>query len=215
MSIFLVSLTLYCGSESAAKPGGPESRTQDQATPEEAPDSNEIHIQSIRSIYGEAMNLKLQSRESDCDEDPLNVVVQIRANDPAGNKILWIRRSAGYDHGVASYETLIHNKEVVFVMKDMRIWNFDPDNPPEDNGISHTVDRAEQHRYYYLDGSLVRSLYKEATAHSIKKESLDRKLQDTPNKKHPAPNAGEALEMARALLSRFEAGGLKADWCDL
>ncbi|MCB1137466.1 MAG: hypothetical protein KDK23_01875 [Leptospiraceae bacterium] len=212
---FAVLLTLYCGDESAARPTDPGSEKAERGTAEVAPDATEIHIQSIRNVYADAMKSKLQSRESECDEDPLNVVIQIRTTDPSGNKILWIRRTSGYDHGAASYEALIHNKKVVFVMKEMRTWNFDPENPPEDNGISHTVDRAEQHRYYFLDGSLVRSLYKEATSHSIKKESLDAKLQDAPNKKHPAPNAGEALEMARALLERFETGGLKADWCSL
>lgn len=205
---------LSCGKDSQAQPS--EQQKETLAAPAsrdaEAPDSNEIHLQNIRQMYGKAMQMKKQSREMDCNEEPLTLIVDVRK---AGGDILWIRKASGYDHGVASYEALYHKKEVLFVMKELRTWNFDPENPPEDDGTSHTVDRGEQHRYYFLDGTLVRSLYKEASAHSSRKESLDAQLQNAANKAHPSPDAGVALEMARRMLSLFESGGLKADWCSI
>ncbi len=186
--------------------------SETQTDSEDAPDSTELHIQSIRNLYGEAMSVSKSSFERNCDDGALVVVVDTRK---MNGKLVWIRHTAGYDHGSVSHEALISENRVVFVMKEERRWNFDPDQPPSDSGESYTIDQGEQHRYYFMDDQLIRSLFKSAEARSSKSESLDKKLQEAPNRKHPAPDAGQALQKAKSIVSGFQDSGPNAYWCSL
>lgn len=219
MNLFRLSLTfllLFCLScEKQPEPGAPGQTEQslDNANRDstDSPDSTELHIQSIRNDYKAAMALPLKSYERNCDDGALVTTVDVRWKD---GKVVWIRYSAGYDHGVQSHEALLSNEEIVFIMKEERTWNFDPEVPPSDSGESHTVDQATQNRYYYMDGSMIRALYKSVTARSIQKESLEDKLREAKNLEHPTPDAGEAIQKVRSILSSFESTGGKSAWCE-
>ena len=214
VAILLAGLLVCCGKpEQDNGPNTMQDAGQDRADRSESgepADSADKHIQSIRTLYAEAMKIKATSFEKNCDDGALTVVVDVRSSD---GKLLWIRHTGGYDHGSVSYEALLSDAEVVFIMKETRTWNFDPDQPPTDDGTSHTIDRAEQHRYYYLDGALVKTLFKSVEARSAKNESLEKMLSAAPNKKHPTPDAGAALEKANEIVASYKTSGKNAAWC--
>ncbi|MCB1304159.1 MAG: hypothetical protein KDK37_07775 [Leptospiraceae bacterium] len=189
---------------------GPEAKPSSNA--EEAPDATEVHIQSVRRVYGEAMKAPLSKIEFECEEEPYLGEIQMRKKD---GKLIWISYSGGYEHGATTYEALIDNGEVIFAMKEESSWNFDIDHPAGDDGVGFTVDSAVQDRYYFMDGEVLRALRKEAEAKSFKKETLDKKLNAAPNRPNPSPEGPEVLSKVNALLRALKENNLKSTYCGL
>ncbi|HBS07154.1 MAG TPA: hypothetical protein DEA96_19430 [Leptospiraceae bacterium] len=210
--LIILFLTFACDTQKSNP--GTETDSMDRSELEtdstDAPDSTTLHIQSIRNLYAEAMKVPKTSFEKNCGDGALVSIVDVREKD---GKLLWIRHTGGYDHGSVSHEVLLSGSEVVFVMKEERTWNFDPDHPPTDTGESQTIDEAKQNRYYFMDGELIRALFKSVVARSVKGESLEKKLQAAPNKAHPTPDAGQALEKAKSIVSGYRGSGRNAYWC--
>ena len=109
-----------------------------------------------------------------------------------GNELVKIHLSYSLgDHGGSDEYYYYSGGQTFFAFATDSSWGFTGTTLP--NGESETMDTATEHRAYFVDGTLIRHLFREAQSKDPK--SLNSLLNKQPNK--PCPDADRATSLSR------------------
>lgn len=154
-------------------------------------DSTEDAVSDIRARYNQIEGKKLRSEKIDFEAtDGPGSGSCTRYYQGSELVKIHLAYSLG-DHGGSDEYYYYTGGQLFFAFATDSSWAFTGKTLP--NGESETIDSATEHRAYFVEGTLIRHLFREAQSKDPK--SLNSLLNKLPNK--PCPDADRAAGLSR------------------